>query len=158
MSFSWTPKDLTEVILYIVMVVLIIIVVRLFHYNSIERRVKKNSRCLREQTQGQRSGIYSVTAKNQLNKDMYKVAYDLNAKSYSVECACDEGDIINNFRNIDIYDLRDGTNPKKRIDSKICQCNSDLVSGASFRTYYSGHPGLQRFMNYGDSTFFDSNY
>lgn len=156
--FSWKPKDATEFILYIVMVSLIIVFVLLFHYNVIETNVKKTSRCLREKTQGQRSGQYSVTAQNQLNKDMYKIVYDMNAKSYAVDCACEEGDVVNNFRNIDVYDLRDGANPKKTISSKMCQCKSDLVNGTGFRTYYTGYPGLVRFMNYKDTSFFDSNY
>lgn len=145
-----------EIILYIAMVTIIMILIRLFHYNSVERKVRQTSRCLREQTKGERSGVYTVTASNQYNKPMYKVSYDMNAKSYSVDCACKEGNVINNFRDISVYDLRDPTQPFKTISSKICQCENELTSNA--RVYYKGYPGLIRFMNSKDASFFEQDY
>lgn len=150
------PTDPTEIILYIAVITIVIILIRLFHYNSIERKVKLTSRCLREQTKGQRSGRFSVTAANQYNKPMYKVTYDMNAKSYSVDCACKQGNVINNFQNIPVYDLRDPSNPMKTIGSKMCQCENELVSNS--RVYYNGYPGLIRFMNSKDPSFFEQDY
>lgn len=150
------PKDVSEIILYIAVIVIIIVIVRLFHYNQIERKVKTTSRCLREQTQGELSGKYSVTASNQYNNPMYSVTYDMNAKTYAVDCACTEGNVVNNFQNIDVYDLRDGSNPIKTIGSKICQCDKELTTNT--RKYYTGYPGLIRFMNSKDPSFFEKDY
>lgn len=153
---KWTPDSLPEILLYVATIIILIILIRLFHYNSIERKVKKTSRCLREQTKGSRSGEYTVFASNDQNKKMYKVTYDMNAKAYAVDCNCDSGTTVNNFRNIPVYDLRDLTNPHKSISSKVCQCAEDLTTNT--RTYYSGYPGLIRYMNYKDSSFFDKDY
>lgn len=153
---KWTPDSAAEILLYVATVIIIIIIVRLFHYNAIERKVKQTSRCLREKTKGSRSGQYSVFASNDKNEKMYKVIYDMNSKSYAVECDCEEGSTVNQFRNIPVYDLRDLSNPHKTISSKVCQCTNDVVTGS--RTYYSGYPGLIRYMNYKDSSFFDKDY
>lgn len=156
MPISWAPHDITEIVLYIAIVVIIVILIRLFHYNSIQRKVVTTSRCLREKTQGKRNGIYSVTATNYRNDPLYKVHYDLNAKSYAVECACKEGQTVNNFRDIPVYDLRDPANPNKTIGNKVCQCDGLLTSNP--RTYYNGYPGVVRYMNNKDTSFFDTNY
>lgn len=150
------PESISEVMLYIATVVILIVVVRLFHYNSVERKVKQTSRCLREQSKGSRSGQYTVFASNEQNQNMYKVTYDMNSKSYAVDCNCKEGQTVNTFRNISVYDLRDLSNPHKTISNKICQCAGALDTGS--RTYYTGYPGLIRYMNYKDSSFFDQDY
>lgn len=154
-QISWVPQSLSEIILYIAMVVIIMIIIRLFHYNAVERKVKTTSRCLREQTKGQRSGTYSVTASNASNQKMYQIAYNMTDKTYNVECACDEGDVVNNFTNIPVYDQRDPANPHKTIASKICQCKGSLTGS---RTYFNGYPGLIRYMNSKDSSFFEKDY
>lgn len=150
------PKDIAEVFLYLAVVTVIVILIRLFHYNSVERKVKLTSRCLRELTTGQRSGSYYVTASNQYNYPMYKVTYDMNAKSYTLDCACKQGNVVNNFQNIPVYDMRDPSNPIKNVSSKICQCENELTTNS--RVYYTGYPGLIRFMNSKDPSFFETDY
>lgn len=151
------PQSFVEVILYFAIVIVMIIIVRLFHYNSIESKVRKTSRCLREQTKGSRSGQYSVTASNAANENMYRVTYNMVDKSYNLDCACKEGETVNNFTNISVYDQRDPANPNKTITSKVCQCDKLLYSTGD-RIYYNGYPGLIRYMNSKDSSFFENNY
>lgn len=155
-NFSWAPHDVNELILYLAIVVIIVVLIRLFHYNSIQRKVVTTSRCLREKTQGKRGGIYSVKASNHTNDPMYSVHYDLNAKSYSVECACKEGKTVNAFTDIPVYDLRDPGNPHKTIAKKYCQCDKYLTTNP--RVYFTGYPGIVRYMNNKDPSFFDTNY
>lgn len=146
---AWFMPTPYEFFTFIFLILLFIILVSFFHYSGIQRHVKKNSRCLAERQRNSVSGIYTVTANNKDNKPLYKVSYDLTGKEYSVECACKEGKYTNQFNTINVYDMK--RQSSDIIDKKFCQCDSLLDTE---RIYYAGYPGLVRFMNTGDTSFF----
>jgi len=144
-----TPKD---VILYFIIFAIIIFIIFLFQYNSIQREVRAG-RCYKMNDSGSMLGTYNVTAKNNRNEDLYKVEYNLDARSYSLSCACKPGDSVNNFRNIKVFDIQQ-TPAAERTVEKSCQCEKPLL-GVDNTVYYSGYPGVARYMRDGDSSFFD---
>lgn len=146
-SSPWVPS-FPEVILFTAAFVLIVIMIRLIHYTSIRKEVKEESRCLRE-AKSKQSGQYVISARNAANDDLYRVAYDMKAQTYNLECACKAGDVANNFEHIKIYDFKNPETPI--ITNKMCSCDTTLPSS---RTYYSGTPGLVRFQTSGDTSFF----
>lgn len=147
---AWFVPSPYEFFTFLMLISLFIILVTFFHYSGVQRYVKKNSRCLMERQKNSMSGIYTVTANNRENKPLYKVSYDLTGKEYTVECACKEGKYTNQFNSINVYDLK--RQLSDTIDKKLCQCSESLNTD---RVYYSGYPGLVRFMNTGDTSFFN---
>lgn len=146
--------DLREVFLFVVTMSMIILLIVLFHYSSIQRYVKQNSRCVREKIKGRKQGTYQVSALNENNEPLYKVTYNPAAKQYQLDCACEKGSVVNQFNDIKVYDLRDVQNPVKVINNQTCYC--DKFVEPLQNTYYTGYPDLIRFMNYGDESFFTS--
>jgi len=144
-SIGWWIPSGHEIFIFLISIILLFILVMLFHYNSIQNRVKKESRCLRENKEKTASGVYTVTATNSRNKPLYRVGYNLGAKQYSLECACNPGDVVNTFKNIHVYDMH--TNSVQTVTEKQCQCDSYLMDDASGQVYYTGYPGLVQFMN-----------
>lgn len=146
-EFSWQ-----EVCLFLVVSSIIVILGMLIHNTVIQKQVTKSSRCLREKQNGRTSGIYSILAKNEKNEPLYKVNYNLASREYDVECACNKGEVLNHFRQIKVYDMKDiSGNPTKTIEDKRCYCEN-LAEPA--RTYYTGYPDLIRYMNENDTSFF----
>jgi hypothetical protein len=141
-----------EFIVFLIIVLLFFLVIALFHHSSIQKLVRKTSRCLADKSKYRVAGKYTVTATTAKNEPLYTVGYDFNAKTTSVECACKEGETVNTFRNIDTYNLR--TRQPEMISQKACSCDSFLLEPGQ-KVYYNGYPGLVRYMNSGDTTFFD---
>lgn len=133
-----------EVILFAVIAALLILVIRIFHYTEIRRRVQAESRCYREKNSMQ-NGRYVVLAKNPQNRPMYSVSYDLGASKYAVECACKSGENINTFKNILVYDP---ISKQKRTVDKNCSCETNFINNGDdpSKAFYSGHSGVIRFM------------
>lgn len=148
----WMPS-MHEFFVFACLMAVLAIVFYLFHYNSIQRAVQQ-TRCYQLQDTAGTMGSYAVTAKNARNEDMYTVSYDLDSKLSAIECSCKEGNIVNTFRDIPMYDLID---QQERNVDKICQCDKQLL-GVDGSTYYAGYPGIVRFMKDGDSSFFDTAY
>ena len=146
--------DFKEVFLFVVTMSMIILLIVLFHYSSIQTYVKNNSRCVKEKTKGRKQGSYVVNALNENNEPLYKVTYNPSAKQYQLDCACEKGSVVNQFSGIKVYDMRDSQNPVKNIDNQTCYCDKFVEPRQN--TYYTGYPDLIRFMNYGDTAFFTS--
>lgn len=146
--------DLKEVFLFIVTITMVTLLIVLFHYSSINRYVKDNSRCVRERSRGKKLGDYIVQAMNEKNEPMYKVTYTPSAKQFKVDCACEKGNVVNKFNNIKVYDMRNTDNPVRKIQNQTCYCNK--VVEPRENTYYTGYPDILRFMYNGDTTFFST--
>lgn len=146
--------NVKEIFLFIVTMSMLLLIIVLFHYSSVQRYVKKNSRCVRERSQGKKQGTYIVQAMNEKNEPMYKVTYTPSAKQYALDCACEKGNVVNTFDNIKIYDMRNPHNPIRNVNNQICSC-SKMVEPVG-DTYYTGYPDLLRFMYNGDASFFTS--
>jgi hypothetical protein len=147
MSF-WLPTGILEIGVIVLFISVFVITMILFHYGEVQRKVSK-SRCAL-QTTSALTGIYTISAVNANNSKLYHVDYNLDTKSFDVECDCTEGNIINNFNNISIYNLR---KQAPTTINKLCNCDNsyDSLTG---ETYYNGDNGLIRFMNSGDTSFF----
>lgn len=145
------PKDITEIILFSITIILIVIIVNLFHFSNINRRVKKQSRCYREKSESVVGrGVYKVTAVSVSGDDIYEVVYDVEAKSYNIIQKCEEGPIQNKVT-IRVYDLNRRT--IDRVD-KIFSSSKNYELNIK-APYFKGDPGLVRFMDYGNTDFFD---
>lgn len=149
---SWfMPESFYSAIVFAVLITFIFIMIIFFHYNSIQRRVKTSSRCYQNKMKAQMSGLYSVTATDGADKELYRVTYDIAKKQNNVECACEEGETVNIFRDVKVYNM--STGETDTIAQKYCNCKfSADAPGTS--VYFTGHPGLVRFMNSGDNSFF----
>lgn len=153
---SWfMPESFYSFIVFCVLMTLIFILVIFFHHNNIQRQVKKYSRCYRNKMKKQVSGLYTVTATTgQPNQQLYSVTYDLAKKQSTVQCACPQGEdatVANVFRNIPVYNMQ--TKQVDTIQEKYCHCKFQADS-PSASVYFTGHPGLVRFMNSKDDSFF----
>ena len=67
------------------------------------------------------------------------------SKTYSVDCACKSGPVTNTYPNIDVYNLE--TRQTMRIPQKICNCDKQYYVPGYDSIYFSGYPGVTRFMN-----------
>lgn len=148
----WIP-EFKEFILYFLTVVFIVLLVKLFHHNRVQQIIRQSSRCLRERSIGQKGGVYSVSAFTRDNEPLYTVSYDVKNKSSSVECACKKGPNSNTF-STKVYNLRDPTAGTSNTQ-KVCLCDTYLESKEK-PTYYSGYPGLIRYMYSNDTSFFQN--
>ena len=148
---SWLPVSFTELLLFVIVVAIIIIVISLFHYTSVQRRVRSESRCYKEKLLNRPGvGTYSVKAYAATGEEIYEVIYDLGAKTYTVTQKCKTGGVLNKVE-ISVYDL------KSQVGQKIekffyCEKDFELESKPPI---YSGYPGLVRFMQYDNTEFFD---
>lgn len=148
---SLLPKDFTEAILFIISIALIVIIVMLFHYTNINRRIVNESRCyLEKQASTMGSGIYKLTAYTSNGDELYEIVYDIGAKTYVINQKCPEGS-IQNKTTIRVYDLKRRTVDK--ID-KIFPCTKNYELNIK-TPYYRGDPSLVRFMEYANTDFFD---
>ena len=154
---SWfMPESPYSFFVFCVLMILIFTLIIFFHYNNIQRQVKKYSRCYKNKMKtATSSGIYTVTATTgRADQKLYNVTYDLKMKKTTLECACPQSEDatnVNTFRDIPIYNLQ--TKTVDTVDTKYCQCNFQADT-PSTSVYYTGHPGLVRFMNSGDESFF----
>lgn len=149
---SWVPRSFSEIFLFIITVSIVIIVVTLFHYTSIQRRVKQESRCYRDALL-HRPGVGTYVLKG-YEKDgnlVFEVVYDFGAKTYTVNQKCTAGNVQNKVE-IPVYDI--STRSVQTIE-KIFNCEVDfqLQNGAS--VVWGGYPDLVRFAQYTNTDFFD---
>lgn len=154
-NIDWSV-DKYEILVFITIFAILSIVITMLHYNSVQQKITKNSRCYIAKNKSGNNGSYSVDALNINNKKLYSVIYDLNSKNFNLNCSCQPGDVVNKFYNIQVYDLK--SKKPAIIDEKICQCDSYLLNIKNGENvYYSGDPQLVNFMNTGDTIFFDQN-
>lgn len=137
--------DIYELLVFVVFISAIYMISALYFYSSVQSRVKSESRCMRDKQSVSSNGVFTVTASNQRNEPLYTVGYNMSAKSYAVECSCPAGEVTNTYPNIDVFDLN--TQQAHRIDSKVCACDKQYYSPNFDSIYYSGYPGVKRFMN-----------
>ena len=138
--------------LFAVLLTLIFIIAYMAHYAVIQRQVRKESRCLNARLNYSSGAAYQVKAVNAEGKDLFRVTYDMPSKSVKHECACPTGNTVNHFNKVKYYDLK--TAKDKVIPELLCNCDMDYETLEG--PYYEGYPGLVRYMQNGDSTFFTS--
>jgi len=140
-----------ELLFFSVFVILLIILSVMIHYHFIQKRVQKESRCLRERQKFAAGGVYTVQAYNPMNLPLYRVEYDFTRKENKLSCDCKKGETVNTFTKIPYYDLKN--NVSKSQDQLLCYCDK-AYDDPTATTYYKGHPGLIRYMQHKDTSFF----
>ena len=148
---GWLPTDFTEILLFSITIALIIIIASLIHYTTINSRIQKESRCYRDkQDSNIGQGVYQLSAYTKDGTLIYAVTYNVGSKQYTVEQKCPEGE-VQNKTSIRVYDL--GRKQTDRIEKTFgCDKNYSLRDAT---LYYRGDPGLVRFMEYGNTEFFE---
>lgn len=151
-----------ELLLFAFLAMVIVYVVKLFYYDSIYAEMRKTSRCYLEKQIGSRGGQYKVVAFSPGNEPLYSVTYDLGQRTSQLECACKEGTSVQTFEKVKYYDMSNTAAPIQYAD-KSCQCKGGIYNPSQQKSvYFTGHPGLVRFMNSSgkvqDTTFFDAAY
>jgi len=146
---SILPSSFPELLLFTITVILIIVIVELFSYTNVQRKIKKNSRCYRDKVLNRPGmGIYTAVAKSTAGEDLYKVTYDFGAKTYTITQVAKEGPVQNKIT-IPVYDLTTNT-PTQVIKYFEMEKAYDTTS-----IIYTGYSGITKFMQYQNVDFFD---
>lgn len=139
------PVNMSEIVLFILFMTAIYVIFALIFYNQIQLEINTKSQCYLAKQSINSSGNFIATAQNENGKPLYTVNYNMPAKGFSVDCACDSGTVVNTFPNIDVYNLQ--TQQTMRLSEKICSCDKQYYLPGYNTIYYSGYPGVTRFMN-----------
>lgn len=146
------PHSFTEIILFIILCVIVLIFINLFHYTNIQKKVKEYSRCYKHTLlSSSRVNEYSIigyTLKE--NKEILKITYDFKKKISTIEITATPGSVLNKIE-VPVYNLKTyEVNTIEKTFSSIMNYNlleEDML--------YIGHPELVRFMQYGNTDFFE---
>ena len=148
---------LSEFFINIFFIFLVLIITIIIYWDNINRKVSENSRCKKQiDIYDKSKGVYLIEANDKNKNKLFDIKYILGAKRNSVECKCAEGDVVNNFTDIRIRDLKN--NRTINNFSKTCSCDRFYDIGVGNEIIYSGDPGIVRYMDTSDTTFFDSYY
>ena len=139
------PVSMSEIVLFVLVLASIYIISALWFYNTVQLKIQNESQCYLAKQSVSNTGAYVATAKNENGNSLYTVTYNMPAKSFSVDCACSPGTVTNTFPNIDVYNLQ--TQQTMRIPNQICPCDKQYYVPGYDKIYYSGYPGITRFMN-----------
>ena len=112
---------LTELILHISFILIIFLIIYIFYWHYINRKVAKLNRCkLALSGDGH---IYSINATYNQSK-LFKVDYNsMDSKDVSIECTCPTGNVPNRF-DVPVYDSENKTT---NIYNKFCVCDQNYA-------------------------------
>ena len=139
------PVSVSEMVLFLLVICAVYIISALWFYNTVQLQINNNSQCYLAKQAVSNTGAYIANATNENGNKLYTVTYNMPAKSFSVDCACKSGTVTNTFPNIDVYNLQ--TQQTMRIPQQICPCDKQYYVPGHDQIYYSGYPGITRFMN-----------
>ena len=139
------PKSMMEILIFLLLMTAIYIITALLFYNQVKLKINTSSQCYLAKKAITANGVYTATAKNQKGNPLYTVGYDMPSKSYAVNCACPAGAVTNTFPNVDVYNLE--TQQTMRIQNQVCGCDKQYYSPGYDNIYFSGYPGVTRYMN-----------
>ena len=127
---SYLKPSFREFILYIMLLILLVIVMNLYHSNSIQLTVNRISRCKRSQRDISAVSVYTATAVNKDQIPLFDITYDLKSKVFNSKCRLPKGRVANTFyQQVPVYDFVQ----KKVISDKpmtipICYSDKDYTS------------------------------
>ena len=139
------PVSLTEIVLFILLMTAIYVITALIFYNQVQLDINTKSQCYLSRKAVTSTGAFTAVAQNEKGNALYSVAYDMPSRSYNLECACPEGPVTNTYPNIDVFNLQ--TQKTMRINNKVCGCDKQYYTPGYDNIYFSGYPGVTRFMN-----------
>jgi hypothetical protein len=139
------PESIIEIVLFILLMTSIYVITALIFYNQIQLDINTKSQCYLSRKAVTSTGAFTATAQNGKGNSLYTVSYDMPSKSYSVDCSCPSGSVTNTYPNVDVYNLQ--TQKTMRITNKVCGCDKQYYTPGYDQIYFSGYPGVTRFMN-----------
>lgn len=146
------PHSFTEIVLFIILCIIIIIFINLFHFTMVQKKVKANSRCYKSTILSSiRTSEYSIigyTLKE--NIEILKITYDFKKKESKLEITSPPGTVVNKLE-VKVYNLKtyEVETIEKTFNSTM---NFNLLENDMV---FMGHPELVRFMQYGTTDFFE---
>lgn len=147
-----TKYEISEVLLNFFFTTLVIIITVIIYWDSINGQVTSNSRCKRQlNIINNLSGEYLINARDKNNRDLFNITYNMGSRDVSIECACNTGDVINNFSGIPVKDIK---NNRDLDVKKDCMCDKYYDTDMGSEIIYDGEPGILRYINSKDDTFF----
>ena len=146
------PHSFTEVVLFIILCIIIIIFINLFHFTMVQKKVKANSRCYKStvlsSTRANEYSIIGYTLKE--NIEILRVSYDFKKKESVIEITAPAGTVVNKVE-LKLYNLKtyEAETIEKTFNSTM---NFNLLDNAMI---FTGNHELVRFMQYGNTDFFE---
>lgn len=138
---GWT---IYEFFLNILFIFLTLIISTLIYWDTINKRVAKTSRCKKQNDLYDKlKGIFTLNVKDKSGDKLFNINYDFDKKIESIECACDNGNLSNTFKDIPIKILK--TNENTYSKELFCKCDK-LYEYKQDDTILEGNPGLIRYM------------
>ena len=106
-----------EIIMNVSFILIILLIIYIFYWHSINRKVAKLNRCkINLNTEG---SIYNIYVKHKQTK-LYKIKYDnTEDNNVTVDCVCPVGNMPNKFE-VKAYNKR-----KNKVESSNKYCNCD---------------------------------
>lgn len=106
-----------EIIMNVSFILIILLIIYIFYWHSINRKVAKLNRCkINLNTEG---SIYNIYVKHKQTK-LYKIKYDnTDDNNVTVDCVCPVGNMPNKFE-VKAYNKR-----KNKVESANKYCNCD---------------------------------
>jgi Tfp pilus assembly protein PilE len=139
-----------EIIMNLSFILIIFLIIYIFYWHSINRKVAKLNRCkINLNTEG---SIYTIYGKHKQTK-LYKIKYDnTDDHKVSVDCVCPVGNMPNKFE-IKAYNNR--TQKTQSVD-KYCNCDKFYNLNDKNALNYSGDDFLVSYYN--DNKDIDAEY
>ena len=108
-----------EIIMNVSFILIILLIIYIFYWHSINRKVAKLNRCkINLNTEG---SIYNIYVKHKQTK-LYKIKYDnTEDNNVTVDCVCPVGNMPNKFE-VKAYNKR-----KNKVESANKYCNCDKL-------------------------------
>jgi hypothetical protein len=143
--------DSIELILFIILCALTITLINLIQYTNIQQRVKNTSRCYKNRMLSSiRSNEYTIIGSTTTNVEIVRITYNFKDKKYTVEMTAPAGSVSNKI-SLRVYDLK--TYKTENIEKSFYSImDYELMTKDII---YIGHPELVRFMQFGNTDFFE---
>jgi len=145
------PVSITEVVLFTLLVLCILLFIKLIEYTNIQKYIKNTSRCYKNTMLSNYSAdVYVLKGYTIDRVEILKIIYDFKEKTQSVTITAPKGTVINKIK-IPLYDIkaRDVEEIEKVFYADI---NYDLLNE---NMIYEGHPELIKFMQLLTTQFFE---
>lgn len=150
-AFSLKNWNIYEVTLNILFIFLLVLIGMLIYWDSINKKISKNSRCRRQkELYNKTKGIFTINVKSKNNEDLFKIDYDMTNKKENIECACPKGNMNNTFSKVPIRLLKKNENAYS--EELFCKCDKEYVYDNNHKdNILEGEPELIRYMHNQDN-------
>lgn len=147
------PNSLQELVLFVVTVILVIIIIDLFVYTNIQRRIKNDSRCYQENKNNERSVPYTTTVTFN-GKPLFTITFNKITGDTTTDDVCrsalTQGAAFQTFK-IPYYRNNNGT---ANLIEKEIVCPSVYNVDITNLRFTGNNPDFNRFTQFGGSTSF----